>query len=126
MVKKSLKFLILAYASEPDKHYKYEGDIVEYEGKRYFVSLAEERVEFLGNVPVENVTSESKTVAELGKYAVAGFDAGIKSVEDLFAIKDIPEEIIDKILEAADRTAGFDHVVEMYGVDAALKWAERR
>lgn len=49
-VKKSLKFLILAYASEPDKNYKYEGDIVEYEGKRYFVSLAEERVEFLGNV----------------------------------------------------------------------------
>lgn len=126
MVKKSLKFLILAYASEPDKNYKYEGDIVEYEGKRYFVSLAEERVEFVGNVPVENVTSESKAFAEFGKYAAAGFDAGIKSVEDLFAIKDIPEEIIDKFLEAADRTAGFDHVVEMYGVDAALKWAERR
>lgn len=50
MVKKSLKFLILAYASGPDKNYKYEGDIVEYEGKRYFVSLAEERVEFLGLV----------------------------------------------------------------------------
>lgn len=49
-VKKSLKFLILAYASEPDKNYKYEGDIVEYEGKRYFVSLAEERVEFVGLV----------------------------------------------------------------------------
>lgn len=50
MVKKSLKFLILAYASEPDKSYKYEGDIVEYEGKQYFVSLAEERVEFVGLV----------------------------------------------------------------------------
>ena len=48
MVKNSLKWTILAYASEPDKNYKYDGDIVEYEGKRYFVSLAEERVEFVG------------------------------------------------------------------------------
>lgn len=122
MVKKSLKYMILAYASEPDKSYDYYGDIVEYEGKRYFVSLAEERVEFLGLVRKE----ESKAFAELGEYVAAGFEDGIKSVEDLFAIKDIPEEIIDKFLEAADRTAGFDHVVEMYGVDAALKWAERR
>ena len=42
------KINILAYASEPDKNYKYEGDVVEYEGKRYWVSLAEELVEFLG------------------------------------------------------------------------------
>ena len=49
-VKNSLRILILAYASEPDKNYKYDGDIVEYCGKRYWVSLAEERVEFLGNV----------------------------------------------------------------------------
>lgn len=41
---------ILAYASQPDKDYNYFGDIVEYEGKRYFVSLAEERVEFVGIV----------------------------------------------------------------------------
>lgn len=41
---------ILAYASEHDKNYDYFGDTVEYEGKRYFVSLAEERVEFLGLV----------------------------------------------------------------------------
>ena len=41
---------ILAYASQPDKNYNYFGDIVEYEGKRYFVSLAEERVEFIGIV----------------------------------------------------------------------------
>ena len=41
---------ILAYTSEPDKDYKYDGDIVEYEGKRYFVSLTEERVEFVGIV----------------------------------------------------------------------------
>lgn len=39
---------ILAYASEPDKNINYYGDIVEYEGKRYFVSLADERVEFRG------------------------------------------------------------------------------
>lgn len=39
---------ILAYASQPDKNYNYFGDIVEYEGKQYFVSLAEERVEFVG------------------------------------------------------------------------------
>ena len=44
------KINILAYASEPDKNYKYEGDVVEYNGKRYWVSLAEERVEFLGIV----------------------------------------------------------------------------
>ena len=31
-----------------DKNYKYDGDIVDYKGKRYFVSLAEERVEFIG------------------------------------------------------------------------------
>lgn len=49
-VKNTLKWTILAYASEPDKNYRYEGDIVEYGGKRYWVSLAEERVEFLGVV----------------------------------------------------------------------------
>jgi hypothetical protein len=59
MVKKSTKFLVLAYASEPDKNYKYDGDIVEYEGKRYFVSLAEERVEFVGLID-EDKLSETK------------------------------------------------------------------
>lgn len=44
------KINILTYTSEPDKNYNYDGDIVEYQGKRYFVSLAEERVEFLGMV----------------------------------------------------------------------------
>lgn len=47
---RTMKLNILAYASEPDKNYNYFGDTVEYEGKRYFVSLAEERVEFLGVV----------------------------------------------------------------------------
>lgn len=45
---RTTKINILAYASEPDKNYKYEGDIVDYKGKRYFVSLAKERVEFIG------------------------------------------------------------------------------
>ena len=45
---KSTRINILAYASEPDKSYNYDGDYVDYKGKRYFVSLAEERVEFIG------------------------------------------------------------------------------
>lgn len=47
---KTTKICILAYASEPDKNYNYYGDIVEYEGKEYFVSLADEYVEFRGIV----------------------------------------------------------------------------
>lgn len=47
---RTTKINILAYASEPDKNINYDGDIVEYKGKRYFVSLAEERVEFVGIV----------------------------------------------------------------------------
>lgn len=54
MVKNSTKMLILAYVSEPDKNYNYDGDVVDYECKRYFVSLAEERVEFIGIVRDEN------------------------------------------------------------------------
>ena len=51
-VKNSLKILILAYASEPDKNYNYYGDIVEYRGKRYWVDLSEETVEFVGLAPM--------------------------------------------------------------------------
>lgn len=51
---KTTKINILAYASEPDKNYNYDSDIVDYNGKRYFVSLAEERVEFKGIVREEN------------------------------------------------------------------------
>jgi hypothetical protein len=39
---------ILSYASQPEMDTDYDGDVVVYEGKRYFVSLADERVEFLG------------------------------------------------------------------------------
>ena len=45
---RTTKINILEYAFEPDKNFKYEGHIVDYKGKRYFVSLAEERVEFIG------------------------------------------------------------------------------
>lgn len=45
---RTTKINILTYASEPDKNYEYDGDIVDYERKRYFVSLAEERVKFIG------------------------------------------------------------------------------
>ena len=47
---KTTKINILAFASEPDKNINYDGDIVEYEGKRYFVCLRDERVEFRGLV----------------------------------------------------------------------------
>ena len=50
---KITKINILSYASQPDKNYKYDGDIVEYKDKRYFVSLADERVEFLRNMEVK-------------------------------------------------------------------------
>ena len=45
---------ILAYASDPYNDINYDGDIIEYNGKRYFVSLAEECVEFIGVVRKEN------------------------------------------------------------------------
>lgn len=45
---------ILAYASDPINDIDYYGDVIEYNGKRYFVSLAEERVEFIGVVRKEN------------------------------------------------------------------------
>ena len=48
------RITILSHFSQPDKNINYDGDIVEYEGKRYFVSLAEERVEFRGIVREEN------------------------------------------------------------------------
>lgn len=44
------KINILAHASEPDKNYNFFGDIVEYEGKRYYVNLDQEIVEFRGIV----------------------------------------------------------------------------
>lgn len=47
---KSTKFAVLDYASQPDKDYDYYGDTVEYKGKKYWVDLSSEHVEFIGNV----------------------------------------------------------------------------
>ena len=47
---RTTKICILAYASQPDKDYNYDGDFVDYKGKRYFVSLADERVEFVADL----------------------------------------------------------------------------
>lgn len=54
---RTTKINILAYASELDKNYKYEGDEVIYEGKRYWVSLQNETVQFLGIVREKDETS---------------------------------------------------------------------
>jgi hypothetical protein len=50
---RTTKIKIMAYASQPDKDICYYGDIVEYEGKKYWVNLAEEQVEFLGIIREE-------------------------------------------------------------------------
>lgn len=58
---KTTKLNILEYASEPDKNYNFFGDEVVYQGKRYFVSLAEERVEFLGLTKEEKENGKINT-----------------------------------------------------------------
>lgn len=50
---RTTKIKIMAYVSQPDKDICYYGDIVEYEGKKYWVNLAEEQVEFIGIVREE-------------------------------------------------------------------------
>lgn len=50
---KTTKINILEYASDPEKDYDYDGDIVDYDGKRYYVSLADEIVEFIGIIKEE-------------------------------------------------------------------------
>lgn len=46
------KIRIMSYASQPDKDYNYDGDYVDFEGKRYWVCLRTETVEFVGNLEV--------------------------------------------------------------------------
>lgn len=53
---------ILAYASRPEMDINYFGDIVEYQGKRYFVSLSEEYVEFKGIVSNGNVVNKMDNI----------------------------------------------------------------
>ena len=57
---KSTRMNILAYASDPDKNYNFFGDTVEYKGKRYWVDLSKERVEFLGIVKEEKEHAGTK------------------------------------------------------------------
>lgn len=49
------KINVLAYASEPDKNYDYDGDFVEYNGKVYWVCLRDELVEFVRNAKKKEV-----------------------------------------------------------------------
>lgn len=44
------KIRIMSYASQPDKDYNYDGDYVDFEGKRYWVCLRTETVAFVGNL----------------------------------------------------------------------------
>ena len=75
---RTTKINILAYASEPDKNYKYDGDIVDYKGKRYFVSLAEERVEFIGIIKEDKLKMKAiKENWKLVLIVVAGIVAVI-------------------------------------------------
>ena len=46
----TMKIKVLSFASQPDKDIDYFGDTIIYEGKRYYVNLNEERVEFIENV----------------------------------------------------------------------------
>lgn len=55
IVNRTTKINVLAYASRPEMDINYFGDIVEYQGKRYFVSLSEEVVEFRGIVKEEKI-----------------------------------------------------------------------
>lgn len=38
----------------------------------------------------------------------------------------VSEKAINRIIEAQERSRGFDHVVEMYGGEAAIKWLDKR
>ena len=53
---------MLAYASRPEMDINYFGDIVEYQGKRYFVSLSEEVVEFRGIVKESGIVSDMENL----------------------------------------------------------------
>ena len=75
---RTTKINILAYASEPDKNYKYEGDIVDYKGKRYFVSLAEERVEFIGIIK-----EEFAELTQAISKQIRGYDNRIGLLEEM-------------------------------------------
>ncbi len=53
---------MLAYASRPEMDINYFRDIVEYKGKRYFVNLSEEAVEFRG------IVNGSSTISDMENF----------------------------------------------------------
>ena len=57
---RTTKINVLAYASRPEMDINYFGDIVEYQGKRYFVNLSEEVVEFRGVVKEEKIYEKNR------------------------------------------------------------------
>ncbi len=64
IVNRTTKINVLAYASRPEMDINYFGDIVEYQGKRYFVSLSEEVVEFRGIVKESGTVSDMENLEE--------------------------------------------------------------
>ena len=50
---RTTKINILAYASNPNSDCDFDGDVVEYKGKLYYVNLRDERVEFIRNLEVK-------------------------------------------------------------------------
>lgn len=61
---RTTKINVLAYASRPEMDINYFGDIVEYQGKRYFVSLSEEVVEFRGIVKESGKVSDMENLED--------------------------------------------------------------
>lgn len=64
IVNRTTKINVLAYASRPEMDINYFGDIVEYQGKRYFVSLSEEVVEFRGIVKESGKVSDMENLED--------------------------------------------------------------
>lgn len=93
---KTTKINILSYASQPDKSYRYEGDLVEYNGKRYWVSLMNETVEFVGEI-TERYLFEKALREKVGKENVA---------EAWSKIKNISPEEIQEIMDMNMRREG--------------------
>lgn len=108
-----------------------------------------ESIEKTGLVPKSrlyvHLSTDKETAINVGKrhgkpvyYVVLsclmvedGYDFYL-SENGVWLTKEVPakylfsEKLIDKIIEAQERSRGFDHVVEMYGVEAAIEWLEKR
>lgn len=94
---RTTKINILAYASEPDKSYKYEGDLVEYNGKRYWVSLMNETVEFVGEITERYLFEKALREKE---------EETANAVEAWGRLNDISPEEIQEIMDRNLRREG--------------------